>query len=63
MRTLLLSAFLTACCLALSGCLTYDVNHDRKIARYMKTDIMLMHEDLDFIFFLDEENPLEIYER
>jgi len=63
MRTLLLSALLAACCLALSGCITYDEDHDRKIVRYMKRDIMLMHEDLDFIFALDEENPLEIYER
>ena len=63
MRTLILSALLAVCCLALSGCMTFDEAHDRKILRYFKRDIMLIHEDLDFIFMLDEENPLEIYMR
>jgi len=64
MRRLIIAVLLATPFLAtISGCMTYDIDHDRTILRYMESDIRDIHEDLDFIFYLDHESPLEIYMR
>ena len=64
MRKLIVAALLAAACLSLSGCMTFDEEHDRKILGYWKGDIRSIHEDLDFILYLDQPSGLgEIYLR
>ncbi len=64
MRKLILPALLAATCLSLSGCMTFDQDHDRKILSYWKNDIRSMHEDIDFILYCDEDSGIgEIYLR
>jgi hypothetical protein len=64
MRKLIMVALLAAGCLSISGCMTFDVDHDRKIVGYWKQDIRAIHEDLDFIFYCDEPGGIgEIYMR
>ena len=64
MRKLILLALLGAACLSISGCMTFDVDHDRKIIGYWKGDIRMIHEDLDFIFYMDQPSGIgEIYLR
>jgi hypothetical protein len=64
MGKLIMVALLAAACLAISGCMTYDEDHDRKIVGYWKNDIRMMHEDLDFIFYCDQDSGIgEIYLR
>jgi len=62
MRKLIFAALLAGACVSLSGCMTFDEEHDRKIIGYWKQDIRAMHEDIDFILYCDEPSQLgEIY--
>jgi hypothetical protein len=64
MRTAILVTLLALSCLALSGCMTFDLDHDRKIVGYWKDDIRMMHEDIDFILYCDEPSGIgELYTR
>ena len=64
MRKLIMVALLAVSCVSLSGCMTFDVDHDRKIVRYWKNDIRSIHEDIDFILYCDEDSGIgEIYTR
>lgn len=63
MRKLILALTLAGLCVGASGCFTFDMEHNRKIWGYMKTDIKLIHQDLDFILAMDEESPLDSYYR
>jgi hypothetical protein len=64
MRKLILPALLAATCLSLSGCMTFDQEHDRKILGYWKNDIRSIHEDIDFILYCDQDSGIgEIYLR
>jgi hypothetical protein len=59
MRKLIVAALLAGSCLALSGCMTFDTEHDRKILGYWKNDMRAMHEDIDFILFMDPDSNFE----
>lgn len=63
MRRLIMAVVLASMCVAMSGCFTFDAEHNRRIWRNWKTDIRLMHQDIDFILALDEESPLDSYYR
>jgi hypothetical protein len=63
MRRLVLALVVVACCFAMSGCFTFDSEHNRMHWKVIKRDVMLLHEDLDFILAMDEESPLESYYR
>ena len=64
MRKLIFAALLAGSCLSLSGCMTFDEEHDRKIIGYWKGDIRMIHEDLDFILYCDQPSGIgEIYLR
>jgi len=63
MRKLILAVLLASCCVALSGCFTFDEEHNRMHWKVIKKDFWLLHEDLDFIFAMDEESPLDSYYR
>ncbi len=63
MRRLILVIALVACCFAMSGCWFFDAEHNRKHWKIIKKDIMLLHQDMDWILALDEESPLDSYYR
>jgi hypothetical protein len=64
MRKLIMVTLLAAGCLSISGCMTFDEEHDRRIVGYWKNDIRSIHEDLDFLFYCDQDSPTgEIYMR
>jgi hypothetical protein len=63
MRKFIMAMVLLGGALAMSGCFTFDPEHNRTHWKYMKTDIRLLHEDLDFILAMDEESPLDSYYR
>lgn len=63
MRKLILALVVLSGSLSMAGCFTFDMEHDRTILSYWKTDIRLIHEDLDFILAMDEESPLDSYYR
>jgi hypothetical protein len=64
MRKLMMTALLAGVCLSISGCMTFDQEHDRKIVRYWKNDIRMIHEDIDFILYCDMDSGIgEIYLR
>jgi hypothetical protein len=58
MHKLIMTALLAAACLSISGCMTFDQEHDRQIVRYWKNDIRAMHEDIDFILYCDMDSIL-----
>ncbi|MGO8702808.1 MAG: hypothetical protein ACLQVA_03235 [Candidatus Brocadiia bacterium] len=64
MHKVIMAALLAAGCLSISGCMTFDQEHDRQIVRYWKNDIRSIHEDIDFILYCDEDSGIgEIYLR
>ncbi len=64
MGKLIMVALLAMGCLSVSGCMTFDEEHDRQIVRYWKTDIRAMHEDVDFLLYCDMDSTIgEIYMR
>ena len=64
MRTLILVALLSVCCLGLAGCFTYDEYHNRRILKSWEFDIQGLHQDVDFILgFDDDKTMLESYYR
>ncbi len=63
MRRIVLIALLGLMCTSLSGCWFFDAAHNRKKYEYMKHDMKLIHEDLDFILLLDRKSPNEAYYR
>jgi len=63
MRKVVLALVTLAWCLAMSGCWFFDAEHNRKHWKIIKRDLMLIHEDLDWILALDEESPLDSYYR
>ncbi len=68
MRRLVMSLVLASVCLSLSGCFFFDQEHNRSIIRYWKNDMMVIHEDLDWILAMEPDYPqldpmLESYER
>ena len=63
MRKIAVAVALAACCMLLGGCWFFDAEHNRKHWKVIKRDLMLIHEDLDWILALDKESPLEDYYR
>ena len=64
MRKLIMVALLALSCLSISGCMTFDMQHDQTILRYWKNDIRSIHEDIDFILYCDQDSGIgEIYTR
>ncbi len=63
MRTLILALVVACACVAMSGCFTFDEEHNRAFIKTVRTDVRLMHQDLDFILLWDEESPLDSYYR
>ena len=63
MRKLIFVVVLSALCVGLSGCFIFDKEHNRHHWQVIKKDIMLLHEDIDWILCLDEESPLDTHFR
>jgi hypothetical protein len=64
MRTFMFVALLAVCCLGLSGCFTYDADHNQRILRSWEMDIRGLHQDIDFIMgFDDDKSMMESYYR
>jgi len=59
MQKIIFAALLVAACLSLSGCMTFDEEHDRRILGYWKNDMRALHEDIDFITFCDPDSNFE----
>jgi hypothetical protein len=47
-----------ACAATLSGCFTFDAQHNRFHWRVIRKDLRELHADLDFILALEQESPL-----
>ena len=62
MRKLVLVIALAACCLSMSGCLSFDRQHNRMRWEVIKRDTRMGSDD-DWILALDEESPLDTYYR
>lgn len=55
MRRIVTIALLLAVCFALTGCYSYDAQHNRAIKQMVMKDLSLIHTDIDFL--LDLETP------
>lgn len=58
MRKLIWVLALAVSMATLSGCITFDAQHNRYQWRIIKKDIREIHQDIDFILGLEEESPL-----
>ena len=63
MRKLIMAVLVVVPCLTMSGCFTFDEEHNETIVHAMLTDIRLIHQDLDFMLAMDEESQLDSYYR
>jgi hypothetical protein len=63
MRKLIMAVLLTSCCVAMSGCFTFDEEHNRAFVKTIRRDMMILHEDLDWMLLWDEESPGDSFYR
>jgi hypothetical protein len=63
MRKLILTVALACFALGTSGCFFFDAAHNRKHLDVIRHDLKLIHEDLDWIFMVDQKSPNEAYYR
>lgn len=55
MRRIVIVALLLAACVTLTGCFTFDAQHNREQKKMVMRDLSLIHTDVDFL--LDLERP------
>ena len=65
MRKAVILLLLVVWCIGLTGCFSFNREHNRDIVRMWKRDLQLMHEDLDFILFMhpSQQEPPDIWGR
>ena len=59
MRRIVVTALLAAVCLTLTGCFTFDAQHNRDQKKIIMTDLGLIHTDVDFLMDLEKPTMLD----
>ena len=59
MRRIVTAVLLLVVCVTLTGCFTYDAQHNRNQKKMIMTDLGLIHTDIDFLLDLEKPTMLD----
>ena len=59
MRKIVMVGLMLAVCVAMTGCFTFDAQHNRDQKKIIMADLGLIHTDVDFLLDLEQPTLLD----